>query len=139
MGDDFHAAIKLVSGEELFAQAMWIPEDDILLVSNAITIREDTINPQPGVLANIIIPNMWMKFSGEDTFVIQKHNILTITELNDGAIEFYDECFEKACMSQRSVISSNKVNPEKNIGYVSRIDDARSSFEKLFRKDKDSK
>lgn len=135
MGDDFHAAIKLVSGEELFAQVMWIPDDDVLLVSNAITIREDTINPQPGVLANIVIPNMWMKYSGEDCFVIERHNILTITELSEGAIEFYEECFEKAYASQKSVISTNKVNPERNVGYVSKIDDARDSLEKLFNKD----
>ena len=135
MGDDFHAAIKLISGEELLAQVMWIPEDDVLLVSNAITIKEDTINPQPGVFANIVIPNMWMKFSGEDCFVIERNNILTITELSDSAIEFYEECFEKAYASQRSIISTNKVNPEKNVGYVSTVDDARDSLEKLFKKD----
>ena len=38
MGDDFHAVIKLVSGEEIYAQASWIEEDQLLLVGNAITI-----------------------------------------------------------------------------------------------------
>jgi len=135
MGDDFYAAIKLVSGEEILAQVMWIPEDEVLLVSNAITIKEDTINPQPGVFANIVIPNMWLKYSGEDCFVVERKNILTMTELNESAIEFYEECFEKALSSQRSVISSNKVNPEKNVGYVSTVDNARDSLEKLFKKD----
>ena len=133
MGDDFHAVLKLVSGEEIYAQASWIEEDQLLLVGNAITIKEDVLNPQPGVMHHVLVPNMWMKFSGEDTFVIEKHKIITISELDDNAIEFYGECLQKALAAQKQFVSGNKTRTENNKGYVSKVDDARMLLEKLYR------
>ncbi len=133
MGDDFHAVLKLVSGDEIYAQVSWIEQDQLLLVGNAITIKEDVLTPQPGVMHHVIVPNMWMKFSGEDTFVLSKDKIITISELNDNAIEFYNECLHKAIAASKQFISGNKTRVENTKGYISKVNDARSLLEKLYK------
>ena len=133
MGDDFHAVLKLVSGDEIYAQVSWIEQDQLLLVGNAITIKEDVLTPQPGVMHHVIVPNMWMKFSGEDTFVLSKDKIITISELNDNAIEFYSECLHKAIAASKQFISGNKARVENTKGYISKVNDARSLLEKLYK------
>ena len=132
MGYDFHAVIKLVSGEEIYAQVSWIEHDQLLLVGIAVTVKEDVLTPQPGVMHHVLVPNMWMKFSGEDTFVLNKDKIITISELNDSAIEFYNECLHKALAASKQFISTNKTRVSNSKGYVSKVDDARNLLEKLY-------
>lgn len=132
--EEFYAAVKLTTGEEILGEVMYDEEDDFIIISNAIEVEEDIINPGPGIYTQIFTPRMWMRFSGEDTFVINRDKIVTISELNHEAIHFYNKCFEKAVMSKSQYISTNKVSVENNVGYVSSIDDARSTLERLYKR-----
>lgn len=133
--EDFYAAIKLVTGEEILGEVIYDEQDDFIIVSNAIEVEEDMLNPGPGIYTQVFTPRMWMRFSGDDTFVIQRDKIVTISELNDQAIHFYKKCYEKAVLSKSQYISTNKVNVENNVGYISSVDQARSDLENLYNRD----
>lgn len=131
--EDFYASIKLITGEELLAQILHDEDDDVLIICNAVEIEENTISPSPGVFQCMITPHMWMKYSGEDSFILKKEHILTITELSDSAISFYMKCLHKAKHPSNNPIVDNQVGPEDQKGYISTVDDARAYFEHLYR------
>ena len=64
---------------------------------------------------------------------MSKDKIITISELNDNAIEFYNECLHKAIAASKQFISGNKTRVENTKGYISKVNDARSLLEKLYK------
>lgn len=131
--EDFYASLKLITGEELLAQVLHDEDDDVIIICNAVEIDEDFYNPSPGVTTYVFTPKMWMKYSGEDSFIIKKDSILTITELSPKATEFYRQCLERAKVAQSQIVSGNKINAEDQKGYVATVDEARMYFEHLYR------
>ena len=131
--EDFYASIKLITGEELLAQILHDEDDDVLIICNAVEIEETNISPSPGVFQCMITPHMWMKFSGEDSFILKKEHILTITELSDDAIGFYKNCLHRAKHPANNPMVGNQVDVEDQKGFISTVDDARAYFEHLYR------
>jgi len=131
--EDFYASIKLITGEEILAQVLHDKDDDVLIICNAVEIEEMNVSPSPGVFQCMITPHMWMKFSGEDSFIIKKDHILTITELSGNALDFYKKCLDKAMHPSSNPMIDNRVDAEDQRGYVSSVDDARQFFEYLYR------
>lgn len=131
--EDFYASIKLVTGEELLAQVLHDEDDDVIIIANAVEIDEMNISPSPGVIQCMITPHMWMKFSGEDSFIIKKEHILTITELSPRVVQFYKKCLDRAKNPSSNPVLDNRVDADEQRGFISTIDDARQYFEYLYR------
>ena len=85
-----------------------------------------------------------MEIPGDDFFIVKLDKIITMTEVRDkSVIKLYnryleDDDEETEIFSEKS--SSNKAELTNKMGFISTVDDARKSLEKLFRKDlKDNK
>ena len=131
--EDFYASIKLVTGEEILTQVLHDESDDVIIIANAIEVEELNVSPAPGVFQCMITPHMWMKFSGEDSFIIRIEHILTITELSSKGLSFYKKCLVRALQPSNNPMIDNRVEAEEQKGYVSSVDDAREYFEYLYR------
>ncbi len=125
--EEFYAAIKMVSGEEVFSKVCPCEEQDrtILILDNPVLIETITIR-QIGMTALKVIP--WMKLTDDTMFIVDMDKIITMTEVNNSSIiKVYQKYIrERNKISSKSQLSSN-------MGFISSIADARVSLEKLYK------
>ena len=121
--EEFLAAIKLVSGEELLSIVTSVRDDngDYLIVDNPIEVEEVVLG---GNKAGAKV-QPWMKFSREEQFIIPKEHIITIVEVDAEVQVFY-------AMSLRKL--NGDLIPEGK-GRISTVDEARIILENSYKKD----
>ena len=136
MGDEFHAAIKLISGEEVFA-LISVDEnegDPILLLQNPVIMK--VLENSRGTYVKI---KPWMDIPTDDIFVIKLDRIITMSEVNDKkVIEFYEKYLRDDEDDRDEFMEPNKVNISKKMGYISSVDEARKKLERIFKGIKES-
>ncbi|MGA1402626.1 MAG: hypothetical protein ACO312_05755 [Candidatus Nanopelagicaceae bacterium] len=136
MGDEFHAAIKLVSGEEIFA-LISVDENDgdpILLLQNPVVMK--VLESPHGTYVKV---KPWMDIPSDDMFVLKLDKIITMSEVNDKkVISFYEKYLRDDEDDLNDFMEPNKVNISSKMGYLSSVDDARERLEKIFKGIKES-
>ena len=125
--EDFYATIKLKTGEEIFCKVAAMEENDrtLLLISNPIIVNE--INNRNQVVGYRVEP--WLKTTTEDLLVIDIENVITMSESSDIEMIMIYQNFVRT--SQRNNKRELKLNKE--LGYISNVNDAKEILEKLFR------
>ena len=137
MGDEFHAAIKLISGEEIFA-LMSIDENDgdpILLLQNPVIMK--VLESPHGIYVKV---KPWMDIPTDDLYVLKLDKIITMSEVSDKKIiSFYEKYLEEDEEDDDEVISEpNKVKISDKMGYVTSVDKARKFLERIYKGIKES-
>jgi hypothetical protein len=122
MENEFYAAIKLVSGEEIFAIVSPTEEDDrtLLILENPVII-EPIISKNQGTVGYKVKP--WMMIPDDDIYIIDMNKVITMTEISDDQI---------IRIYQKFIKNSSQVSLDKNMGFISKVDDARKALEKLY-------
>ena len=128
MGEEFHAVLKLVTGEEVFALVS-VEENDgdpIILLMNPVIMK--VMRNQGGHYVKV---RPWMEISTDDLYVIKYDKIVTMTEVKESKIiEFYDRYInEDDCDWDED----GKTKISNDMGYVSTVDDARQMLENLYK------
>ena len=125
--EEFHAVLKLVSGEEIFAKVCPCEEEDstILILESPVTFETITIK-QSGVQA--VRVNSWLKMTEDPLLVMNIQNVMTMTEVHD---KHMINVYNKFLRDQKRVSSKSELNP--NMGFLSSISDARIFLEKLYK------
>lgn len=120
--EEFYAAIKLVSGEEIFAIVSPTEEEDrtLLLLENPVII-EPMMSKTQGIIGYKIRP--WMLIPDDDIYIIDMNKVITMTEVYDNQIIRAYKKFNN---------NSSQVSLEKNMGFISKVDDARRILEKIY-------
>ena len=133
--EEKYACIKLVSGEELFAQVEeFVDEDKSLVAFDPCFIKELPVKRGPFALYRV---EPWLKISDERMFVFDLKNVL-----------YYGRCKDKEKISTfvRYQNSLNKgTNPPESqvgisssLGFVSSVKNTREALEKIFNIEKDT-
>ena len=125
--EEFHAVIKLVSGEEIFAKVCPCEEEDktILILDCPVTF-ENIVIRQIGVSAVRINP--WLKMSDDPTVVMNMDKVITMTEVHDKhLIKVYNRY-----LKEKDQIT-NRTDINQNMGFLSSVSDARVFLEKLYK------
>ena len=141
MGDEFYAIIKLVSGEEIFSMVCTDTneEDTILLLHHPVIMN--MIQSSKGSFIKV---TPWMEMTDDDMFAVKLDKIITMTETNDKKlIQVYkhyidDIDSEKDSMTLDMYKSGGKVNISNKMGYISSVEEARDSLEKIFNNNKEN-
>lgn len=122
MDNEFYAAIKLVSGEEIFALVCPTEEEDrtLLILDNPV-IMEPMVSRNQGTVGYKVKP--WMCIPDDDIYIIDMNKVITMTEIYDNQI---------IRVYQKYTKSSSQVSLEKNMGFISKVDEARKVLEKLY-------
>jgi len=125
--DEFYAAIKLVSGEEVMAMVIvdntGIPEHVVL--NNPVICKELRAHGTNIPMGYKFEP--WMKLSDDETYVLPMEKVITLSQITSSEIvDTYKDLVE---------FGFNQSHPDltKDMGYVSTVDKARSILEKLYR------
>ena len=125
--EEFHAVLKLVSGEEIFAKVCPCEEEDktILILESPVTFETVNIR-QSGIQAVRINP--WLKMTEDPVLVMNMQNVMTMTEVHD---KHMIGVYNRFLKDKDRV--SNQGNLDPNMGFLSSISDARIFLEKLYK------
>ena len=125
--EEFHAVIKLISGEEIFSKVSVFEEENktILMLDTPVSIETVHIR-QMGMSGIKIDP--WIKMTDDSLIVLNMDKVITMSEVNDPTIL---KMYNKFIRDQNK--KSNMSGITSTMGYLSSIADARVSLEKLYR------
>ena len=133
MGEEFHAVIKLVTGEEIFS-LVCVDENDgdpILLLMNPVIMK--IMRNHVGQYVKV---KPWMELSSDSMYVVKYDKIVTMTETKEeNMIEFYNRYLNEDDVDFED---DGRTKISDKMGYISSVDDAREMLETLY-KHKDNK
>jgi hypothetical protein len=132
MFDSFHATIKMITGEEVLARVLPTDENqnEIFILKNPIIIQEETqVNPEKGVAISGLIPKKWLMFANDETTIVNKTHVVSMSELDKFGVDFY----QKALIAAKAASPIKKrVESKNNSGYLGLIDKFRKDIEDVF-------
>ena len=132
MGDEFHAVLKLVTGEEIFALVS-VDENDgdpIIMLSNPVIMK--MLHNGTGQYVKV---RPWLELPTEDLFLLKYDKIVTMSEISDKRmIQFYEKYLNDEDID---IELDGRVSLNNKMGLVSTVEDARQSLEKIFKLNKD--
>jgi hypothetical protein len=123
MEEEFYAAIKLISGEEVFALVSPSEEGDrtILILDSPVIITP--ITSKNGMIQGYKV-EPWMTLPDDDMYIVDMSKVITMTEINDQDIINIYHKFNR---------SSSRVSIDRKMGLISKVDEARKTLEKVYR------
>ena len=133
MGEEFIAVIKLVSGEEILA-SVCVDEtgDEPIIIAHTPVIMKMINN---GIYVKI---KPWMELADDDMFIFRTDKIITMTEIKDQKIiKIYQRYVEEENAEEdlsKLLESGGEVKPDKKMGYISSVEDARKILEEVWKK-----
>ena len=134
---DFHATIKLVTGEEIFALVSVDNSEDepVIIMQNPVIMK--VLSTGRGQMMKI---RPWLEVPGDDVYIVKYDKVITMSEVKDKIIitmyKAYSEQgdFDFGTFVDESM-KTDKRNQEvtKKMGYISTVEDARKKLEDLFK------
>lgn len=121
---EFPATIKLTTGEEIFS--IVLPEKDLLMLYEPVIITE--IRTMNGDYGYKIEP--WLKTADDDMFIVNRNNVITLSECKDKDIINYHLKFI-AKKNMVGYIDPYEEKLSKKQGYVSNVNIMRNKLEQL--------
>ena len=133
MGSDFHATIKLITGEEIFALVSVdnTEEDPVIIIQSPVIMK--VLSTGKGQIMKI---RPWLDVPGDDIYIIKYDRILTMSEVKDKMIiSMYQTYCQEGDFDFGEFINEETSNHEvtKQMGYISNVEDARKKLEDLFK------
>ena len=133
MGEEFHAVLKLVTGEEIFALVS-VDENDgdpIIMLSNPVIMK--MLQSPAGQYVKV---RPWLELPTEDLFLLKYDKIVTMSEVSDSRmIEFYEKYLNE---DDIDIELDGKVSLNPKMGFVTTVEEARESLENIFKGNTDS-
>ena len=132
MSSDFHATIKLITGEEIFALVSVDNTEDepVIIMQNPVIMK--VLSTGRGQMMKI---RPWLEVPGDDVYIIKYDRIITMSEVKDKQIiHFYERYLND---DEVDIEMDGKVRISDQIGYVSTVEDARKNLENIFKVDID--
>ena len=134
---DFHATIKLVTGEEIFALVSVDNSENepVVIMQNPVIMK--VLSTGRGQMMKI---RPWLEVPGDDVYIVKYDKLITMSEVKDKMIismyqTYCDEGdFDFGTFVDES-LKTDKRNQEvtKKMGYISSVEDARKKLEDLFK------
>ena len=126
-GEDFFAVLKLVSGEEIFANVQPCEEEDkTILILDTPVIFETVMIRNMGMGAIKVMP--WMNIVKDNLFVMNMDKVMTMSEIHDQDII---RIYNRYLQDKDRETNESKIN--KDMGFLTSISDARVFLEKLYK------
>lgn len=134
--EEFYFIAKLVSGEQIIGNGFAVEENQItqIFVTDPVEIQVVTKTAGNGTVKGIVM-SKWMQFSDEDFFILNEKDIMTIGSLSDELIHMYKLFIKKASSNENieDAIKESKVELDEEMGFVSKVDEARRKLEKIYK------
>ena len=132
MGDEFHAVLKLITGEEIFALVS-VDENDgdpIIMLSNPVIMK--MLHSPAGQYVKV---RPWLELPTEDLFLLKYDKIVTMSEVSDDRmITFYEKYLNEEDID---IELDGRVTLNPKMGFITTVEDARKSLENIFKNNTD--
>ena len=131
---DFHATIKLITGEEIFALVSVDNTEDepVVIMQNPVVMK--VLSTGRGQMMKI---RPWLEVPGDDVYIMKYDKIITMSEVKDHMIisMYKTYCDEGDFDFGEFINEEDSRNHEvtKKMGYISNVEDARKKLEDLFK------
>ena len=125
---EFPGMLKLVSGEEIIGNVLVCEQEDGYVVQNPFSVEEHIIETPVGEMVKVEL-RPWAKFSKEEIFFVEKEKTITVYEADERILKIYDRTLRKYFLGE----TGNQVNLDEEMGFRTKITDARKILEKLFK------
>ena len=128
MGEEFHAVIKLITGEEIFAIVSVDENDgDPIIMLQSPVVMKMMQNPT-GEYVKI---RPWLEIPTDDLYLIKYDRIVTMSEINDKqTIHFYERYLNES--QDNDLEFDGRVKLNTRLGLVSTVEEARRNLEKIY-------
>ena len=128
MGEEFHAVLKLITGEEIFSLVS-VDENDgdsIIMLSNPVIMKMLS-----GPAGKYVKVKPWLELPDQDLFLIKYDKIITMSEVSDEQmIKFYNRYLNE---DDVDIEIDGKVSLTDKMGFITTVDDARLKLEEIFK------
>ena len=128
MGEEFHAVLKLITGEEIFSLVS-VDENDgdsIIMLSNPVIMKMLS-----GPAGKYVKVKPWLELPDQDLFLIKYDKIITMSEVTDKQmINFYNRYLNE---DDIDIEIDGKVSLTDKMGFITTVDDARLKLEEIFK------
>ena len=125
--EEFYGTIKLVSGEEIFAEILPTQKNGrtLLLLSEPVQVQTVALNTN-GIEGVKIDP--WIKSQGDAMIVIDMEKVITVLEADDNGdmVRAYRKFLRQRQKGQ------GKTKVTKKMGYLDSVSNARLLLEKIY-------
>jgi len=129
MEEEFYSVLKLTSGEEVVAKVSSCDEGDrMILILNQPVIIKDVVMTKSGVRAYSVEP--WIKLVDDDMFFIDMNTVITMSEISDPEIIMM---YKRYITDTYKGDGSSRMKPSKSMGYISTVDEFKSTLENLYK------
>ena len=134
---DFHATIKLVTGEEIFALVTVDNSENepVIIMQNPVIMK--VLSTGRGQMMKI---RPWLEVPGDDVYIVKYDKVITMSEVKDKMIiSMYQTYCDEGDFDFGTFVDdsmkTDKRNQEvtKKMGYISNVEDARKKLEDLFK------
>jgi len=133
--EEFYGVFKLVSGEEVLGKAV-LTEDSgetLCFIQNPVCTLVVNKETEDGRQVRGVGFAKWMQFSDEDFYIIREKDVLTVSSMNKEVTFMYEAFVQSENKGRPPKKDHSKIDPQPQMGYLGKIDEARSIFEKLFK------
>ena len=129
--EDFHGIFKLVSGEEVLAKAVITEQDGdcLIFLQDPVCVHAITKEISDQKVMRGMGFTKWMPMSDEDFFIVRDRDIITMGTMSKPIILMYEAFILGADPTK---IHRRKTKVDNSTGYLGKIEDARTMFEKLY-------
>ena len=128
MGEEFHAVLKLITGEEIFSLVS-VDENDgdsIIMLSNPVIMKMLS-----GPAGKYVKVKPWLELPTDDMFLIKYDKIVTMTEISDEQmINFYKKYLNES--EECDFEFDGRVKLNEKLGFITTVDDARKNLERIY-------
>jgi len=126
MEEEFFAAIKLTTGEELIAKVCYMNEEDTLLVDNPMVVKK-IVQKRGGLAIEGFHLKEWMTATYDNLFIIKMNQVVTITELDKKIEVFYLQHLQ-----QDNHIQNIEKGLTRQMGYLGSVQETKKILENIY-------
>ena len=128
MNEEFYCVLKLVSGEEIISEIFIDDNDGKAMIVLQSPLKVETVNRGPTGLMRLV---PWMSVPDDDIYFISLDKVITMTEISadNEMVEAYHHYNQQKNFYSEGI---KKVKVSKKMGYISSVEDARTTLENIF-------
>ena len=133
--EEFYGVFKLVSGEEVLGKAV-LTEDNgetLSFIQDPVCTLVVNKETDDGRQVRGVGFAKWMQFSDEDFYILREKDVLTVSSMSKEVSFMYEAFVQSENNGKPPKKDRSKIDPEPQMGYLGKIDEARKMFEKLFK------
>jgi hypothetical protein len=131
MEEEFYATIKLVSGEEVVAKVCYLPDEDKVILDRPLAV-ENAKHRKGNLEVTGFTLKEWISATFDEMFIIKRDHILTMTEIGDEILEFYEKTLNRIESGKNLAGKGGKL--PRRAGYLGSIKETKKALEEIYKK-----